>query len=156
MAANSWRSPDRITTRTPRFCSAKCMAVRTFLLSDKNPPQVSGVPKRQFLVNGTDVATIFQCTPAGSGDLRKVSNAWSCVAPSMVGACIGSCAGLEELPYKGFDVPANPELAFSGRVRYLRVSIIKKDAGPCVNWKYVVLADGPLGVDGGSGGLTDT
>jgi hypothetical protein len=67
IAPNSWRSPDKIMTRTPRRASAACIAARTIDRSARKPPQVSEVPKRQFLVNGTEEAIIFQWTLAGSG-----------------------------------------------------------------------------------------
>jgi len=67
MAPNSWRSPDNIMTRTPRRASAACIAARTIDRSARKPPHVSEVPKRQFLVNGTEEAIIFHWTLAGSG-----------------------------------------------------------------------------------------
>lgn len=62
----------------------------------------------------------FQFTPVGSSRRRKARRDASCAGPSMV--LLGELAGS----------------ACSGE-RWRRVSIMKKEAGPCVNWKYEAL-----------------
>jgi len=159
IAANSCLSPLRTITRMPSSRSASCIACRIFERSRRKPPHVSDVPKRQFFVNGTELAIIFQWMCGGSGVARYVRSEENCWAPSMLWAS-GENGGLEDSldePYAIFsEVGVAVVNLGSGSVRYRRVSSMKNEAGPLENWKYVVLVSGPEGAPEGTGGLTET
>ena len=82
--------------RTPSSLSALCMAARTIARSVRNPPHVSSVPNRQFLVKGMEEAMILNLTcgvEAGMGEDMKVRRSESCWGPRIVAFGIPDCSG---------------------------------------------------------------